>query len=204
MSTRTLFRAAGFYAVGTIGFALMSGAALAHPGHAVSNNVFLDGLLHPLTGFDHLLAMLAVGMWAALTHKDIRHAIWTPVSFLCLLFVGALIGLTGASLPPIEPMIMASLFVLGLLLAIRVSMPAWASAALVGFFALFHGMAHGSELAAGASAAPFIAGFMLSTFALHAIGLAGGFALKQHGQWLTRIAGTGIAAYGVVLFAYAA
>jgi urease accessory protein len=163
--------------------------------------MLMEGLTHPLTGVDHLLAMFAVGLWSALTHENIRAAIWTPVSFLCLLLVGALLGMAGLSLPAIEPIIMASLLVLGLLVASRVSLPNWASAALVGFFALFHGIAHGAELPMGGSAAAFIVGFMLTTFALHIVGLATGFTFKQRGLWLTRLAGAGIAAYGVALFA---
>lgn len=206
MSTSTPIRTISALAAGTIGLALISTAALAHPGHGEEavGNMFASGLLHPLTGFDHLLAMLAVGMWAALTHDSIKQAAWTPVSFLCLLLAGALAGIAGFSLPAVEPMIMASLFVLGLLLASRIALPNWAGAALVGFFAMFHGLAHGAELPAGASATAFIAGFMLSTLALHITGLIGGFALKQHGQWLTRLAGAGIAAYGIVLFTSAA
>src|SRR5690606_7907924 len=106
----------------------------------------------------------------------------------------------GARLPAVEPMIMASLFVLGLLLAQRIALPRAASAALVGFFAVFHGLAHGSELPPGASAAMFVTGFMLSTLCLHAVGLAAGFALKDRAAWLSRLAGAGIAVYGAALF----
>ncbi|NYT63772.1 HupE/UreJ family protein [Alcaligenaceae bacterium] len=205
MSTRNPLCSFAVRATGAIGLTLLAGAAIAHPGHEheITGNIFAAGLLHPLTGFDHLLAMLAVGMWAALTHQTFRQAIWTPVSFLCLLLIGALAGVAGLRLPAIEPVIMASLFVLGLLLASRLALPKWAGAALVGFFALFHGLAHGAELPVGASASVFIAGFMLSTLALHLAGLASGFALKQRSQWLTRLVGAGIAAYGVVLFAAA-
>ena len=189
------------FVVRALGLTLVSGAALAHPGHEIPGNMFLSGLSHPLTGIDHLFAMLAVGLWSALTHDNIRSALWTPVSFLSLLLVGALLGMAGVTLPAIEPIIMASLLVLGLLVASRAALPTWASTALVGFFALFHGMAHGSELPIGGSAAAFIAGFMLTTFTLHVVGLAAGFAFKQRGLWLTRIAGAGIAIYGVALFA---
>ncbi|SHI25463.1 HupE/UreJ family protein [Pollutimonas bauzanensis] len=206
MSTPSLLRTIGIRACAAAGLALVSAAALAHPGHeqGLSGGMFAAGLLHPLTGADHLLAMLAVGMWAALSHADIRQAIRTPASFLCLLLLGALAGIAGFGPPAVEPFIMASLLVLGLLLASRIAMPGWMGAALVGFFALFHGAAHGAELPAGHSAAAFIAGFMLSTLALHLIGLAGGFALKHRAPWLARLAGAGIAAYGVALFAGAA
>lgn len=203
MSTRPHPPSRYIGAAGAAGLALMSCAAVAHPGHehAISGHIFQAGLLHPLTGLDHLLAMVAVGIWAALSHTNIRQAIWTPVTFLCLLLAGALMGMAGLSLPGVEPIIVASLLVLGLLLASRATLSGPASALLVGFFALFHGMAHGSELPAGAGAAAFIAGFMLSTLALHGMGLAGGFALKQRTLWLTRAAGAGITAYGISLLA---
>src|SRR5690606_29236391 len=145
MSISTPLRTIGSRAAGAIGLPLISTTALAHPGHGqeVVGNMFVAGLLHPLAGFDHLLAMLAVGMWAALTHNNIRQAVWTPASFMALLMIGALAGIIGSSLPAVEPMIMASLFVLGLLLASRISLSSWAGFALVGFFAVFHGIAHG-------------------------------------------------------------
>lgn len=204
MSAHSRIRSIGLFGLRALGLLVISGVALAHPGHEIAHELFLSGLAHPLTGFDHLFAMLAVGLWSALTHSSFRQAIWTPVSFLALLLIGALLGLSGVSLPAMEPMIIASLFILGLLVATRLSMPTWAGAAIVGFFALFHGLAHGSELSGSGSAVAFIAGFMLTTFALHLIGLATGFALKERDLRLTRIAGVGIAAYGVSLLTMAA
>lgn len=206
MSTRSHRPGPCITALGAAALALTSFAAAAHPGHEqnVARSMFQAGLLHPLTGLDHLLAMVAVGIWAALSHDTIRQAVWTPVSFLCLLLVGALLGMAGLSLPGVEPVIMASLLVFGLLLASRAAIPGIAGAMLVGFFALFHGMAHGSELPTGAGAMVFIAGFMLSTLFLHGLGLAGGVVLKRRGMWLTRAAGAGIALYGASLLASAA
>lgn len=184
-----------------------AGPALAHPGHELQSlaaggaDMFFAGLLHPLTGFDHLLAMLAVGLWAALTHKDLKQALWTPASFLALLLVGALLGIAGLRLPAVEPIITASLLVMGLLVASRASMPRWAASALVGFFAVFHGLAHGAELPQAESAFAFIAGFMLTTLCLHLTGLGLGFALKHRNVLLTRLAGAGIAGYGLALLA---
>lgn len=167
MSTHSAFRATNVFVARVLGLALVSTAALAHPGHELPGNMLMEGLTHPLTGVDHLLAMFAVGLWSALAHENIRTAIWTPVSFLCLLLIGALLGMAGLSLPAIEPIIMASLMVLGLLVASRISLPNWTGAALAGFFALFHGIAHGAELPVGGSAVLYIIGFMLATFALH-------------------------------------
>ena len=204
MPAHSRIHSIGLFVLRALGFIMISSVALAHPGHEIGGELFLSGLAHPLTGFDHLFAMLAVGLWSALTHSSFRQAIWTPVSFLALLLVGALLGLSGVSLPAMEPIIMASLLILGLLVATRLSMPTWAGVALIGFFALFHGLAHGSELPATGGGAAFIAGFMLTTFSLHLIGLASGFALKKRDLRLTRIAGVGIAAYGVSLLAMAA
>lgn len=196
-------RSISLFALRALGLLAFSAAALAHPGHEIGGELFFTGLLHPLTGFDHLLAMLAVGLWSALTHSSFRRAILTPIAFLALLLAGALLGLSGVSLPAIEPIIMASLLILGLLVATRLSMPTWAGVALIGFFALFHGLAHGSEMSITSGAAAFVAGFMLTTFALHLTGMATGFALKKHGLRFTQIAGAGIAAYGVSLLAMA-
>src|SRR5690606_24333257 len=146
-----------------------------------------------------LLAMLAVGMWAATTQPTLSRALSMPVGFARLLFTGALAGISGLALPAGEPMIMTSLLVLGLLRAAQVRLPRTASAALAGAFALFHGLAHGAELPPGGSAMLFILGFMLSTLVLHAVGLTAGFAFKRRAAWFARVAGAGTAAYGLGL-----
>jgi urease accessory protein len=203
MTTHRHIGSRGSTAIVALVLTLACGAALAHPGHLhePTANVLTTGLLHPLTGVDHLLAMLAVGMWAATTQKTLSQSLWMPLSFACLLLAGALAGASGIRLPAVEPVIVASLLVLGLLLASRKTLPGMASAAVVGFFAIFHGLAHGAELPHGGSAALFIAGFMLSTLVLHAAGLAAGFALRQRASWLFRMAGAGVTAYGLALFA---
>jgi urease accessory protein len=203
MSKYTLIFSRGFRSALIMGLSLVCGAALAHPGHMHNPvaNQLASGLLHPLTGVDHLLAMLAVGMWAAMSQRNLSQALWTPLSFASLLLVGALAGMGGVRLPAVEPVIVTSLLVIGLLLASHASLPKSLSAVLVGFFAVFHGLAHGSELPPGAGAATFVAGFMLSTLGLHALGLTTGFLLKQRAAWLTRIAGAGVAAYGLALLA---
>ena len=120
---------------GAAALMLFSGAALAHPGHLgheLPGSMFAAGFWHPLTGFDHLLAMLAVGMWSALTHHTARQAVWLPVMFLALLFAGAMMGMAGVRLPAVEPVIMVSLLVLGLLVASRKAVQGWAGFALVG------------------------------------------------------------------------
>lgn len=187
------------------GMMLASGAVLAHPGHAgATDQMLFTGLLHPLTGTDHLLAMLAVGLWAATGDTSRRAAIGIPLTFLVLLFVGAMAGMGIADIPAIEPMIIASLLVLGLLLASRITTPPWAGPVLVGAFALFHGIAHGAELVPGGSAAAYVAGFMLSTLALLLSGLGIGWVLRNKALWMTRLAGLGIAGYGLALWSAAA
>ncbi|AOB33800.1 urease accessory protein UreJ [Bordetella sp. H567] len=158
----------------------------------------MAGLLHPLTGVDHLCAMIAVGMWSALTA---RRAWVAPLSFATVLLLGALFGLARVSLPAVEPMIAASLLVLGLLLAARARLPEWSGAAIAGVFAFFHGHAHGYELPETANAGAYIAGFMAATIGLHCTGIAAGVALRQAWAWLPRAAGLGVALYGLALLA---
>lgn len=156
---------------------------------------FLDGLRHPFTGLDHLAAMLAVGFWSALSARRL----WTtPLAFAAMLLAGALLGLAGIALPAVEPMIAASLLVLGLLVALRTQMPAMLAAALVGGFAVFHGVAHGAELAGAADILAPLSGMLLATLALHATGLGLGLTLR-HTAWVSRMAGAGVAALGVTL-----
>jgi urease accessory protein len=176
--------------------ALLPSAVLAHVGHADAPSGFAAGFLHPFTGVDHLAAMLAVGIWSAMTTR----CIWVaPVSFAGLLLVGALLGIAGVALPAVEPMIAASLLVIGLLLAAQAKLPLAACAALVGAFALFHGAAHGAELAASASVAAALAGMVLGTALIHVAGLAlGRFALRRHLLW-GRVAGGLISILGVGL-----
>jgi urease accessory protein len=181
---------------------LPAAVALAHPGHLghdPSGNMLLLGLQHPLTGMDHLLAMLGVGMWSALTHRTLREAILTPLGFCAALLAGAWLAMMGMRLPGVEPMIMASLLMLGLFVASRTAMRSWVSMCLVGFFALFHGLAHGVALSAGSGVEAYLAGFLATSLALHGLGLYTGFHVK-HSQWLSRIFGAGIAAYGALLF----
>lgn len=181
-----------------------SSIAQAHPGHDVATvgASLWSGLLHPLTGVDHLLAMVAVGVWSALATRD-GHLLRLPLTFVVLMLVGAALGLAGVGLPAVEPMIAASLLVVGLLVALRAQLPMAAGMALVGGFAVFHGYAHGAELPATAAALPavlaYVGGFAAATMALHLAGIAGGVALRRHAPWLARAAGAGVALYGVGL-----
>lgn len=166
--------------------------ALAHPGHG-GDVSFFSGFAHPLGGLDHLLAMLAVGVWSALHARRIWLA---PASFAALLLVGAMLAANGWAPPAVEPMIAASLLVMGLLIATRQSLAAPLAAALIGGFALFHGAAHGSELAVGA--AP-VAGMLSATLLLHALGVMLGLGAKRNHLHWQQLAGAGIALAGLGL-----
>ncbi|MBK1841007.1 HupE/UreJ family protein [Azospirillum sp. YIM B02556] len=143
--------------------------AAAHTGHADGMG-FLAGFLHPLGGLDHLLAMVAVGLWAAQTGG---RALWMlPVAFVTMLTGGALAGMSGIEVPMVEAGIAASVAVLGLLVLLNKRVPVSAGMALVGVFAVFHGHAHGAEMPATAQPMLFGAGFILSTVLLHGAGIA--------------------------------
>lgn len=173
-------------------------AVLAHAGHdAGTPHGLLAGFLHPLTGLDHLVAMLAVGTWSALTasRTDAAHYARVPLAFVALLLAGAWLVGAGWQVPAVEPVIGVSLLVLGLLVAARQALPAAAAAIVVGGFALFHGAAHGIELGRG----PALAGMVLATALLHACGLLLGHALRGRGPWLPGLAGGATALLGSVL-----
>jgi urease accessory protein len=186
--------------------ALSSGLALAHPGHPGSTHAamgFGAGFSHPFSGLDHLLAMLAVGLWAAQNKRPARWLL--PLAFPLMMAAGAAVAYAGVALPGIETGIAASVATLGLLIAFAVRMPAAAATAVVSLFAMFHGYAHGAELPSGASVALYGAGFVAATAVLHSIGLGLGLtAGKDIADKVLRIAGVGIAAAGAYLLAVAA
>ncbi|HEY3046581.1 MAG TPA: HupE/UreJ family protein [Polaromonas sp.] len=167
----------------------------AHPG-------FLTGFFHPLTGLDHLAAMVSVGLWSALAARRAGpELLWGPLGFAFMLLAGAVMGLQGVEIPAVEPMIAASLLVTGLLVTTRWHVPGVAAALLVGVFALFHGLAHGYELAGSANTWATLAGMLTATVLLHATGLGLGWALRRANTWIPRVAGAGVAAFGVALLA---
>ncbi|MCW5653315.1 HupE/UreJ family protein [Hydrogenophaga sp.] len=170
---------------------LLSTSVLAHVGaDGGGHHGFLTGFFHPITGLDHLAAMLAVGVWSAMTARRIWAA---PLAFASLLLVGALLAQAGIAFPAIEPMIAASMLVVGLLLAAQVKLPEAAGAVLVGAFALFHGAAHGQELA-GAGA---LLGMVAGTALLHVAGMGVGLVMRRHSAWLPRAAGAAVALFGL-------
>ncbi|MFZ6749807.1 HupE/UreJ family protein [Undibacterium sp. Ren11W] len=172
-----------------------------HVGHAgqVGQTMggFGAGLLHPMIGLDHLLAMLAVGMWAA---QNKRTSLWIlPLAFPLMMVLGACLGSYGFALLEAETWIALSVFLLGCLIAFAVQLPAAASAALIAVFAMAHGYAHGVELPAGVSGVLYGAGFIASTAILHLTGLMASLALQKGLDIrLSRLAGTAISACGVL------
>lgn len=181
---------------------LGSDGGLAHA-HDVAGS-FMAGAAHPLTGWDHFAAMVSVGLWSALSlgtkvtpSDEARRLLSAPLAFAATLLIGALMALKGVTLPGVEPMIAASLLALGLLVATRSAMPTGVGAALVAGFALFHGLAHGQELSGHAAAA--LTGMVMSTMALHTVGIGAGLVLRQRSLWVPRLAGVGVAALGLGL-----
>ena len=168
----------------------LSTSASAHLGtDSGTHHTLVDGLLHPLTGLDHLAAMLAVGLWSALSATSARRIWLAPVAFAGMLLVGALLGLNGLALPAVEPMIAASLLVMGLLVATRAKLPLAVTAGVVGVFAVFHGIAHGTELAGGGNGFAPLLGMLGATIALHLAGVGLGLALRSHSVWWPRVVG---------------
>jgi len=175
---------------------IVSTPAFAHL-DPVEHGSLLAGFSHPLFGADHVLAMVGVGLWASLL--GVR-ALWAvPAAFVATMMVGFAAAMANVGLPFVEPVIAASVVVLGLLALAAVQAPIPVAMTMVGFFALFHGYAHGGELGeAGASS--FMIGFALATALLHAVGLAIGLGFARlagsgKGRWVTRFAG-GLTALG--------
>lgn len=151
--------------------AALAGPALAHTDHGGgAAGGFVSGLTHPLFGWDHVAAMVAVGLWGAFLG---RPAIWLlPIVFPMAMALAAAAGIAGLPLPGVEAGIAASAVVLGLLIAFAVRPPLWVAGVVVGAFAIFHGHAHGTELPDAANPFAYAVGFVLSTGLLHAAGIA--------------------------------
>ncbi|MFK0384296.1 MULTISPECIES: HupE/UreJ family protein [Rhizobium/Agrobacterium group] len=162
---------------------------------------FMAGVSHPFFGADHILAMVAVGIWAsqiAFAQND-RKALWiVPSAFVGTMAIGFLLAVSGLDLPFVEPAILASVIGLGLLVAMAAKLPTAAAAAVVGIFALFHGHAHGGELGS-AGALQFGIGFMIATAILHAAGIALGLGIGRFGNIAARAAGALTALAGLSL-----
>jgi urease accessory protein len=170
-------------------------AAQAHVADGGASSV-LAGLLHPVTGLDHVVAMVAVGLWGAVLGMP---AIWLlPVAFPMVMAFGGLAGMLGLPLPGVETGIALSALVLGVMVMLQQRLPLLVAAGLVGLFALFHGYAHGLELPDGADALLFSFAFVVATGLLHLVGIAlGELARFPWGRGVQRACGGLIAVVGV-------
>jgi urease accessory protein len=166
--------------------------ALAHSGEGGG---FVAGLAHPAFGLDHVVAMVAVGLWGAFLGQP---AIWLlPVVFPLVMACGGVLGIVGVPIPAVETGIATSAIVLGAMVAFAARPPLWTAAVLVGAFAIFHGYAHGRELPDGANAAAFATGFVIATGTLHLCGIAFGLLARwPAGRLAVRAAGGAIALTG--------
>jgi len=164
--------------------------ASAHVGDA-GGTPFGTGLGHPVGGADHVLAMVAVGLWAAITRG---RALWAmPLSFVGAMIAGGVAGGAGVTFPYMEPMILASIVLLGVAAALALRVPLLASLAGIAVFGVVHGVAHGAE---GPGGFAYAAGFVLSTAALHGVGIALGLGLRSNAA---RALGGGAALAGLGL-----
>jgi urease accessory protein len=156
---------------------------------------FLSGFGHPLTGLDHIVAMVAVGLWGAFLAG---RAMWTlPVVFPVVMAFGGAMGVLGVPLPGVEAGIALSGVILGLMVTFAAKPPLWVAAVIVGFFGIFHGHAHGSELPEAANPLTFAVGFVVSTGLLHRCGIAFGLLVKwPWGKIAIRVGGALIALVG--------
>jgi urease accessory protein len=186
----------------TVILILLPTAALAHPGHGAEIGL-AAGFLHPMSGLDHILAMVAVGVFAFVLGG---RALWlVPLSFVGMMAVGFLLGLGGLDLPFVELGIALSSVVIGGVAALGRPMPTIGAMALVGVFAIFHGHAHGAEMPASAGGLDFALGFMAATALLHVAGILGALGTARlagrYGRPLAQIAGGLFALGGIGLLA---
>ena len=169
--------------------------ALAHEGGGIAGG-FASGFMHPILGWDHVAAMVAVGLWGAFLGAP---AIWLlPIVFPLVMALGGGLGIMGVPVPGVEVGIAASAVVLGIMVALGAKPPLWVAAIVVGAFAIFHGHAHGTELPAAADAVAYAAGFVVGTGLLHLAGIALGLTTKwEPGKVAVRATGGAIAVAGL-------
>lgn len=168
---------------------------LAHEGEGVGGGL-VTGFLHPILGWDHVAAMVAVGLWGAFLG---RPAIWQlPVIFPLVMVFGGILGIAGVAVPEVETGIAASALVLGVLVMLAVRPPLWIAWIVVGVFAIFHGHAHGTELPGATSAIAYSIGFVVGTGLMHMIGIGFGVLAKwPAGRIAVRAGGAVIALAGI-------
>lgn len=176
---------------------LVSGMTFAHSGHEDVSS-FMSGLSHPLGGFDHLLAMLAIGLWASSMGG---RALWAvPAAFVLAMLAGGSLAVAGLNVPFVEQGILLSVIVLGVLVLGAKRLPVLACMMIAGGFAVFHGAAHGSEMPINANSVEYALGFVFATASLHTLGLGlGQFMTGFASPLMMRISGSMIAVAGLFL-----
>jgi urease accessory protein len=157
---------------------LASASAAAHSGTGLAGG-FVPGFIHPISGSDHLLAMVAVGLWGAFLGPPLIQTL--PIVFPMMMVGGAVLAMYGAPVPPTELGIALSVLVLGACIALRFVAPVWLAAVVVGIFGVFHGYAHGKELPSAANPLGYSLGFVLATGLVHVAGIGLGFCSERPG-----------------------
>ena len=177
----------------------LAGVALAHEGGGHVGG-FSSGFMHPLLGWDHVLAMVAVGLWGAFLGGS---ALWMlPIVFPCVMAIGGVLGIAGVDLPAVETGIALSAVILGSMVLAAARPPLWLAAVIVGVFAIFHGHAHGTELPEAVSPLAYSLGFVLATGLLHLCGIGFGFLVRwPAGRAIVRLGG-GLIALGGAAFLF--
>jgi urease accessory protein len=185
-----------------LAIALLFASTFAHAHTGVGDtNGFAHGFAHPISGLDHVLVMVAVGLFAA--HLGGR-ALWlVPLSFVSMMIVGGVFGMTGVELPFVETGIGLSIVILGVAVAFGLRLPTVAAMAMVGLFAIFHGRTHGAEMPESASGFEYAVGFVIATVMLHACGIGIGILLgrmtEATGGRISRVAGSAMALAGLAI-----
>ena len=179
----------------TVALAALAGSAAAHTGSDGLGG-FASGFMHPILGWDHVIAMVAVGLWGAFLGKP---AIWVlPIVFPLVMAFGGALGVAGVPIPSVETGIALSAIVLGGMVAFAARPPLWVAAVIVGAFAIFHGHAHGTELPESANPLAYSVGFVVATGLLHLAGIAFGLVVRwPAGKVAVRASGAAIATAGV-------
>ncbi len=174
---------------------VFAGSASAHEAAGIAGG-FVSGFMHPVLGWDHVVAMIAVGLWGAFLGSP---AIWIlPIVFPLVMALGGALGVLGVPIPAVETGIAASAVVLGLMVALAARPPIWVAAVIVGVFAIFHGHAHGTELPDAANPLAYSLGFVVATGLLHLSGIAFGLLVRwPAGKVAVRAGGGVIALAGV-------
>ncbi|MEJ2308343.1 MAG: HupE/UreJ family protein [Gammaproteobacteria bacterium] len=187
------------YPLPWLGLMLVTPEAFAHTSEGLAGG-FVSGLMHPVLGPDHVIAMVAVGLWGAFLGKP---AIWLlPIVFPMVMAFGGALGVAGVPIPAVETGIAVSAIVLGAMVAFAVRPPIWIAAVIVGAFAIFHGHAHGTELPNAANALAYSLGFVIATGLLHLCGIAFGALAHWPAGSLAVRAGGGLIALGGFAFLF--